>query len=63
MQKITDKYDTGWMEWKTCTWYGKWVGRPRCILCDRLIPRRQILCQACKRDYKQVKGLNMRIGE
>ena len=62
MQKITDKYDTGWMEWKTCTWYGKRTERPRCILCDAAIPRRQILCPACKRDYKEAEGLNMRIG-
>lgn len=50
MQKITDKYDTGWMDWKMGTWYGKRVERPRCILCDEAIPRRQILCPACKRD-------------
>lgn len=63
MQKITDKYDTGWMEWKMGAWYDKRVKHPRCIICDEAIPRRQILCPACKRDYKEAKGLNMRIGE
>ena len=44
------------------TGYGKWVDLPHCIVCDRVIKRKQIMCAECKQDYNQVKGLNMRIG-
>lgn len=62
MQKITDRFDRGWMYGRMWTGYGKWVDLPHCIVCDRAIKRKQIMCPECKHDYKQVKGLNMRIG-